>query len=288
MIKGNKREQTEFKEKKKFIGLVECKVVAINPDEEQYAEITGNKVKEDSKQFNYLGEDEEGNKQLRIDVWFRDVKNEENTFKTSFFLKNVIRKNKDETKTQYINQTGTTSWSESENKLIDWFKKTDYRESHIGEEELYNFLKSWLSGLDYKDVDTVLDMDWSKLMKGNIKEMRQQIDGEYCGNILILVGIKTVEKEGEIKTYQSVFNKAFTYPAALKQFRSVNYDDSSIITRLKSKLPKELKAYEKFALAVKGEYGFKDVHILKDLKEFNENDFLVTSDKTISEEDTEY
>ena len=287
-VGGKKREITEGKEWKKFVGLVETKVVAINPDEEQYAELTGNEVKEDSKQFNYLSVDEDGVKQLRVDVWFQDVKKEENLFKSTFFLKNSVRENKEGTKKQYINQTGSTTWAASVNDFPDWFKKTDYREAHQGEDDLYNFLKSWLSGLDYKDADTVLDMDWAKLMKGNVKEMRGQIDGEYCGNTVILAGIKSVEKEGEIKTYQSVFNKAFTYPAALKQFRMVDYDDVAIISKLKGKASKELKSYERFVLTVKGEYGFKDVHCLKDLKEFNENESLVTSSETISEDDTDY
>lgn len=289
MVQGKKREQVEFKERKKFIGLVECKVVAINPDEEQYSELTGNEVKEDSKQFDYLSTDEDNNKQLRVDVWFQDVKNEENLFKGTFFLKNVIRINKDGNKTQYINQTGSTTWAETVNTLPDWFKKTDYREAHQGEEELYNFLKSWLSGLDYRDADTVLDMDWSKLMKGNVKELRSQIDGEYCGNIVINLGIKSVEKEGEIKTYQSVFNKAFTYPGALKQFRMVDYDDPTIISKLKSKLPKDLKSYERFVLSVKGEYGFKDIHCLKDIKEYDDTMNIASTEKTIiSEEEADY
>ena len=50
-VSGGKRVQPEYKENKKWIGLVECKVVAVNPDEEQYVELTGNTVKEGSKQF---------------------------------------------------------------------------------------------------------------------------------------------------------------------------------------------------------------------------------------------
>ena len=44
------------------------------------------------------------------------------------------------------------------------------------EKEILHFLKNWLSGLDYKDAETVLDMDWSKLMKGNVKEMHDCLD----------------------------------------------------------------------------------------------------------------
>lgn len=293
-ISGVKRKQVEFKENKKFIGLCEVKVIAVNPDEEQYVEITGNEVREGSKQFDYLSVDEDNNKQLRVDFWLQDVKNEENVFKTSYFLKNVVRLDKNKEKTEYINQFGNTAWSTSKNLLKDEFKKTDYREAHEGESDLYAFLKVWICNLDYRDADTVLDVEWVKLMKGNVKELRGLIDSEYSGNILVLLGIKSTEKEQEdgnvkIVTYQSVFKKA-VYPYFLKKLTSKNYDDERIYGNVLTKrINKEkLESHEYFVADVKGEYGFKDVHSLKTYKEFVGEEHIATTNETISEDDTDY
>lgn len=293
-VSGSKKERTEFKESKKWIGLVECKVVAVNPDEEQYVELTGNTVKEGSKQFDYLGTDDEGNKQLRVDFWMQDVKDEEKIFKTSYFLKNVVRTNKDGSKKEYINQIGNTSWAESVNSLNADFKKTDYRECHEGESDMYGFLRVWISQLDYKDADAVLDVEWNKLMKGNVKELRNLIDCEYSSNILVPVGIKTTEKTMEdgttkLVTYQSVYKK-ITYPGMLEKLISRDYDKEHIykdvITRRINK--ERLKPHEYFVADIKGEYGWKDLHALKKLKEYNEDDNIVTTEATISEDDNDY
>jgi hypothetical protein len=45
---------------------------------------------------------------------------------------------------QYINSVGNCSWAADPNDLPDWFKARDYRVLKIGEEELYEFLRTWL------------------------------------------------------------------------------------------------------------------------------------------------
>jgi hypothetical protein len=285
-ISGKKREQLSGDFAKK-VGLAEVTVLAINPSIEEYKDRLGMELKEDSKAVEYLGESEDGDTKLRVDVWLEEVKTNDK-FKVTFFLENREKENKDATKKQYINAVGVCSWADDPNNLPKWFAEREYRVAYVGEEELYNFLRTWLGNLDLRDAESTLQLEWKKLMKGNVKDLRDQINGEWCTSFLVLTTIKTVEKEGEIKTYQSVFNKAFTFPYVLKQFRTIDYDDATIITRLKAKTSKELKTYERFVLSVKGEYGFKDIHCLKDLKEFNENESLVTSDSTISEDDTDY
>jgi hypothetical protein len=55
----------------------------------------------------------------------------------------------------------------------------------------------------------VLEIDWKPLRRGNVKEIKSQIDGEYATSVVALATIKTVEKEGEVKEYQNVYNKGF-------------------------------------------------------------------------------
>jgi len=286
-IGGKKREQSQMSDFKKSVGLFEATVVAINPDIEEYKEKLGMELKEDSKAVEYLGTRQDGKKKLRVDVWLEDVKNN-NKFKTTFFLENKEKENKDKTKKQYINNIGSCSWADDANNLPTWFAAREYRVAFVGEEELYNFMRTWLGDLDYRDAETTLQLDWSKMMKGNVKDLKAQVNGEWCTNIVALATIKTVQKEDEIKEYQGVFNKAFLPSYSLKLFRLINYNDQTIISNLRAKKSKDLKPHERFVINVTGEYGCKDFYTFKDLKEYNSDDNLVASDKVIAEDDMEF
>jgi hypothetical protein len=176
-IGGKKRESNNLPEFTKKVGLFEAKVIAVNPTAEEYKDILGMELKEDSKAIEYLGESQDGNKTLRLDFWLEEIKNKDK-FKVTFFLENKIRDNKDGTKRQYINAVGTTSWADDENNLLSWFTARDYRVAFVGEEELYEFMKVWLGNLDYKDAETTLQLDFKKLINGNVRDIKAQINGE--------------------------------------------------------------------------------------------------------------
>jgi hypothetical protein len=291
-IEGVKREHTNLPDFVKRIGLFEAKVIAINPAADEYKAVVGYDLKEDSKECEYLSTNDAGNTVLRINVWLEDVKTSNNDqpsrYKVTFFLENKERENKDMTKKQYINELGSCTWVDDVNNLQAWFITRSYRVAYNGEEDLYNFMRTWLYELDYKNDITVLQMAWKNLMKGNVKEMRDQIGGEWCGNIGALATINTKEKDGEIKEYQSVYNKAFLPMYAMKNFRLIDYSNDKIIEDLKAKKPKELKAHEKFVLNVIGEYGCKDYYIFKDIKDYDPNDNLVASDKAMTTDGDDY
>ena len=286
-IGGKKREQTQLPEFTKKVGLFEAKVVAVNPDAEEYKEVLGFELKEDSKALEYLGTSQDGNTTLRVDVWLEDVKSKDK-FKTTFFLENKEKENKDQTKKQYINSIGSCSWADDPNNLPQWFTSREYRVAFVGEEELYNFLRTWLGELDYRDAETTLQLEWKKLMKGNAKDLKDQIDGEWSTNVVALATVKTVIKDEETKEYQGVYNKAFLPAYSIKQFRLIDFSNPEIISGLRSKKSKDLKPHERFVLNVTGEYGCKDFYILKDLKEYNSDDNLVASDKAISDDGADY
>ena len=275
-IGGKKRESNALPDFKKSVGLFEAKVIAVNPNMEEYKDILGIELKEDSKALEYLGKTDEDNIKLRIDIWLEEVKDNEK-FKVTFFLEDKEKENKDGSKYQYINAVGVCSWASDPNDLPDWFAKRDYRVAYVGEEDLYNFMRTWLNNLDYRDAETILEIDWKKLMKGNVKDIKSQIDGEWCSTIGALATIKIVAKDGDTKEYQGVYNKLFLPPYSIKQFRLVDYSKTET-----------LKAHEKFAVNVTGEYGCKDYFTLKDLRDYNPDDNLVASDKTISEDDSDF
>lgn len=286
-IGGKKREVTQLPEFSKKVGLFEANVIAINPTAEEYKDLLNIELKEDSRSVEYLGTSNDGNTTLRVDVWLEDVKSKER-FKVTFFLENKQKENKDKTKKQYINAVGTCSWSDDPNNLPEWFSNRDYRVAFVGEEELYNFLRTWLGNLDYRDAETTLQIDWKKLMKGNVKDLKEQVDGELATTFVAMATIKTVIKDDESKEYQSIYNKAFLPAYSLKNFRLVNYSDERVLETLRSKKSRDLKPHERFVVNITGEYGCKEFYILKDLKDYNADDNLVSSDKAISDDGSDY
>lgn len=286
-IGGKKRESKQQTEYAKKVGLFEANVIAINPTLEEYSEVLGIQLPEGSKAIEYLGESDDKNTTLRVDFWLEEVKNKDR-FKVTFFLENKIKENKDGSKKQYINNIGTCSWATDPNDLADWFTKRDYRVAFVGEEDFYEFLRTWLGNLDYRDGGTTLQLDWKSLMKGNLKDLKSQIGGEYATTVVALATIKTVAKEDGVKEYQGVFNRAFLPAYNLKQFRLVDYNRPDVLSNLKQKKSKDLKPHERFVLKVTGEYGCKDFYILKDMKEYNADDNLVASDAVISEDGSDY
>ncbi len=288
-IGGVKRESTNTESKfNKKVGLFEANVVAINPTNEEYKDVLGIELSEDSKATNYLGETRDGNTYLRVDVWLQEVKNQEN-FKVSFFLEDRERENRDQTKKQYLNSVGMTSWADDENNLFDWFKENrEYRVAFIGEEDLYDFLRTWLGQLDYRSAETTLTLDWSKLMRGNVKDIKDQVDGEWCNSIVALATVVTKERDGDTVEYQGVYNKAFLSGYTMRQFRLVDYTESRIVNQLKSRKPRELKPHERFVVKVTGEYGCKDYYQLKEIEDYNPDENLVASDDYISEDGGDY
>lgn len=287
MIQGDKRERQALPEISKKVGLFEARVAAINPTAEEFKELLNIDLAEDSKATEYLGTSRDGNTFLRVDVWLEEVKSK-NKFKVTFFLEDKERENKDGSKKQYINNIGRCAWADDPNNLAEWFAKRDYRVAYVGEEELYEFLRTWLGELDYSKESTVLQLEWKKLMKGNLKDLKDQVDGAYCTNVVALATITVKQKDGENKEYQSIYNKAFLPAYYLKNFRLVDYNDSTVQSNLRGKKPKDLKPVERFVLNVTGEYGCKDYYILRDLQEYNPGDNLVASDKVLSDDGSDY
>jgi hypothetical protein len=288
-IGGKKRESSGNGEQyTKRVGLFEANVIAINPTLEEFKDVLGMDLKEDSKAAEYLGETKDGNNYLRVDVWLQRVNHDEK-FKVSFFLEDKERENKDGTKHQYINSVGQCSWAADENDLAEWFTKgRDFRIAYTGEEDLYNFMRTWLADLDYRDVDTVLQLEWKKLMRGNVKDLRDQIDGEWAKSVVALATVIVKERDGESKEYQGIYNKAFIGGYALKQFRLVDYGNKKTQETLKNKKPRDLKGHEKFVMNIIGEYGCKDYYTFKEIQDYNPDDNLVASDAYISDDGDDY
>ncbi|MBC7088706.1 MAG: hypothetical protein H5T96_09630 [Tissierellales bacterium] len=296
-IGGQQREIKEFNYVLK-VGLFEANVVAINPDKEEYEKKKLGRPLEENEELEYLSESEEGNQKLRIDVYVEDVNDKpeegenKRRYKIAYFLENKERENKDATKKQYINSVGVTAWADSPNNLPEWFvgeagHERDYRVANSGEEELYTFLTSWLGKLDLRGPDAELELDWKKLMKGNVKELKDQIDGDFNSTFLALATVRVKESPEGIKEYQSVYNKVFFPVYTMRNFRLVDYDNDEQLKKLEEK-GKKAKFWEKLVLQLKGEYGCRDLFVLKPLMDYDAESFVAASSEPMAEDDASY
>jgi len=260
----------EIKEYEKQIGLFEANIVAVNPSREELEKLLGVELEKDPE---YLKEDsKDGAQTLSLAVWLKEVV-KGGLFKVQFYLKDTDRVNKDETKHQYINSIGDTSWADSEENLPTWFNEggRTFRFAHVGEEELYRFLRSWLK-VETRDPDAKLEFEWKKLMRGNVKEISDMIGSVYAQSIVALATIAT-SKDGE-KEYQQVYNRNFLPGFYMKFFRLNG-----------AKLPKFV---EKFVASVEDpEYGCKDFYgdSLKTLHSYNPAENIAAGEETSISED---
>lgn len=283
-IKGKAREQKEFVKK---TGFFEGEVVAINPDREKLEKMLNTTLDKDPE---YLSKEEKDGKEivkLNLVAWIKDVKSGE-LRNIRFFLKDVEKENRDKTKKQYINNVGMTTWADDPSNLADWFASRPHRVAHEGEEELYNFAVTWLNKLDTRDAETVLSFDWSKLMKGNVKEISDQIGGEYSGTICCLVTMRTFDKEGQPMEYEQVYNKEFLPGYTMKQIRLRKIDEG-FIDAAKATEKKKRNKLQKFVLNIKdSQYGIKDYFTLGELVPYDPSKNIASTDDVISDEDTSY
>jgi hypothetical protein len=305
-IKGKVRQQTEDFGKK--IGMVEVEVLCINPTEEEYKEILGIELKEDSKATNYLGESNDGNNYVRVDFWLamviprnkltnlpsfdkkgvlftdeypydEDKAQVPPKYKVSFFLEDSPRTNKDETKQQFINNIGVCSWAADEDTLPVWFAERDYRVANSGEEDFYSFLRTWLGGLDYRDDETELSLSWKDLMKNKLGDLKELIGSEYAVSFLAMA-IVIIKGEGDnIREYQGIYNREFLPSYTMKHFSSIDYSNPEILARIQAKT-KDLKPHERFVKNVSGEWGCKNIYSFSPISDFIAENHLVASTDT--------
>jgi hypothetical protein len=142
--------------------------------------------------------------------------------------------------------------------------------------------------IDFSKKSATLQLEFHKLIRGNVKELKEQINGEWVTNVVAMATINSQEKEDGLKEFQNVYNKAFMPSYSLKAFRLVDYNKSDVVSGLRQKSSKDLKPHERFVLNVTGEYGCKDFYTFQELKEYNADDNLVASDRVIADDDSDY
>lgn len=287
-ISTKKREVNE----KLVVGYSEFKVIALNPERDELNELLGT---EKTDELEYLSEDDEGNAKIRLTFWLEDVRSKWKQ-SVSFWLVNKERANEAGDSNQWVNQSGKCSWADDKENLPTWFKNFMKKETPVGEqyfrialdgeENLVNFLNAWLL-VDRKEGTGILP-DVKKFFKGNVKELRDLINSDLVGNVIVSLGIKTREIEivgedgqptgnKEKRDYQSVFNKAFLPGSLMKNLRIGGGNEF---------VKKQIAGFEKAHI---GQYGFKDFYIFQEAKPYNIEDNVVhDEDVDRDESDNKY
>jgi len=297
-VQGKTKENVEFSKK---TGFFEGKVVAINPNKEELAKMLGVEIENEPEYT--VTEEVEGKevKKAQIVFWLKDEVEREGSHgyrSARFWLKDLERTNaitEDELaagtkirKKQYINSIGTTTWADKAENIQDWFKERSYRVAKIGEEELYGFIAAWLNKLDRQDKDTLLSFDWNRLINGNVKELKDQMGGEYDDTVVALVVVRSVDKDGEKKEYEQVYTRKFMPGFAMKQVR-VKKVDADFIAKAKVTERKKRSMLQRFVLEVTdSQHGIKDYYTLGELEDYDPTKNPVASDKVLAEDDTSY
>jgi hypothetical protein len=257
-LKGTEKPKTQGNFSK-YVGIFNANVVAVNPTKEELGKLLDTTIEKD---LDYTGVNEEsGAKKLTLSFWLKEDLTG-NLFNVRFGLEDTIVKSKTD-KFQFINNIGTTSYAESEENVPSFLTENgrEIRKARKGEELLYNFLRKWLSNLNYEDSSTELMLDWKKLISGKTTEIKDAINDFKDQQICALATVRTTE---EGKEYQAVYSYDFLPSFALDCFTG--------------KKNKNYKSVDRFIQKVSDrEYGCKDYYELKPMMEYDPSKNVVNN-----------
>lgn len=268
-VKGKVSEHKDFTKK---VGLFEGKIIAFNPSLEELDEILGSNS--ERKEPEYLKETQDGDKIVNLTIWVEDVKSGMKApVRIGIVDKPLTNKTGD--KTIFINVQGNTSYFiDKEENLPDWFKGFNHWQAKQGEDKLYNFLRAWLQIDTYNDKSAEMFVDIKKILRGNVKELRDLMKTEFNNTVLfnsIITSRTTEDKDGNevTKEYQNLYNKDFLPGSTIKFFK------------LGGKYPKFV---QKYVDDCNGAYGIKDYYILKPLEDYDPLKNEVSGDGALVED----
>lgn len=309
-----KSEAREGFEKTLYTGIFSGDVVWVNPDKAKLAELLGveeDKIKEEPV---YQGE-KDGVDWVALNFWIEAPNGAK--FNTRFRISDEVRMNKEKTKTEFVAVNGSNAWADDKKNLLSTFTnwsawdkdagkflevkddngKTiprEFREALMGETDLYNFLKKWVSHMDwYNPSENSILIDKKKLFRDPVKYAKDEYNSligrtgeeQVVDKIICLATVYVGEKDGNKVQYQNLANKAFLSD------RVKDAQDNSVTMKKLNNLmsnkawnsaEKTLKDWYK---DITGEYGVKENYILQPLAEYDESKFLNESNETLSHSD---
>lgn len=210
-------------------------MLAINPNKEQLEKLYNTQLENTPEYIGEIevGEDKHKVANVRLDFIVKTDANRCNgiefTTKVTFFIRKEYRYNRDHTKVQVIDKYGRTAWvtvEQAKTHEIPIYSNgqpanidKDYRPAYHGEEDLTNFLKSYLNipnVMKYVNekwvmVDRPSDCEArlekiADYFKGDFSELRQAIQLQPTNKVKVLFGVRITDDN---KQYQTVYNQMF-------------------------------------------------------------------------------
>lgn len=232
MAFGKGNVSTESTEVKRYIGVAPVFVLAVNPTKEQLEKLYDTQLENEPTYISEIevGEDKHKVANVRLDFIVKTDAERCNGIefltKVSFFIRNEYRYNRDRTKVQVIDKYGRTAWVTIEQAKVNEIPMysngpanldKDYRPAYNGEEDLTNFLKSYLNipnVMKYVDgkwfmIDNPSDCEArlekiANYFKGDFSELKQAIQLQPTNKVKVLFGVRTTDDN---KQYQVVYTQ---------------------------------------------------------------------------------
>lgn len=258
-------------------GFFKCKVVAINPDEEELSELLGESQKQPVYCFT-----KNSIRHSIINIYLQDDKNE-NLFLHSINLVDNIDVSKTG-KTKYVNCVGDSMYAESEDtlwesfknfeKVLKWENKRPVETETIGSKFPKEALKGEIDLLHYRklllnsniyDCDTNLFYDLDAIFNGDFSQLTKEI---YT-DAFHFIGFAYVDNDLKQKVWKE-FLPTVLYSEII---RGMNFTHNRSI-------------FEKWKLNAFGDFGIKGHYNLGILQVFKEE--FIKSDKKCEDDDLSY
>jgi hypothetical protein len=313
----NQNEGTGSGSKVLYTGIASGNVIAVNPDKAQLCAILGvgdDVIKEEPK---YEGEDKDGKAFVSLSFWLEANTPGKEKFNARFRLTDKPMVGQKSGKAQFVAVNGEFGWADVKENLREGFthwqtwdndnKKfvtvTDtsgeklpraFRDAIMGEADLYQFLRAWISHVDWRNPsDNSMLIDTKKLFRNPDKyvqdEYRSMIgvnqDDSLVDSVIFLATIYVGEKDGQKIQYQNVakfylangMRDTSNNPVMMKKVNlamqtGVYTGDST------------LKRWHKEV--TDSEHGVKENYILQPLGIYDEAKFLNESNSVISHDNT--
>ena len=224
------KESSEGGVVKRYIGIAPVKVLATNPTKSELEALYNTTL---DKDLEYTGTQNVDGKDVpyaRIDFIVRTDAEKcggiEMTTKVSYFVRKEYRFNRDKSKVQVIDKYGRTAWVTKEQANaheIPEYKNgpanldKDYRPAYVGEEDLTNFVKTYLN---IPSVQRYVDGKWvlvdnpgecearldgiDKFFAGDFKELKEIMSYQPNNKVKVLFGVRTAD---DGRQYQAAYTQ---------------------------------------------------------------------------------
>lgn len=192
-------------------GIALVSVGAIAPTKEELSEKFGF---EDPKDPPAAVTEKEGVPQVRLDFWLQGP--DDFLHRESFFLTKRPRTSMDGSSQQWVNNFAQFCYAPTgEQPNFDWFNSEGQRPAWEGEQELIEFIRAWVNHKGGKKGEELYFENWDAIFAGNFSEIKgilAQIDPKNPNKVGVLFGVRTVDKDGTVNQYQTIYKKFFGRP----------------------------------------------------------------------------